>query len=499
MGRFVATLAMAVSLVGVMPSPARARPSSDGGSISATDVVTLTRSAQPVALSNVVIQGDLDLRPVGTVSRPFRCLRCRFGGGFRASDVVFERLFDVTGSYFGAGVDLDGALFEERATFDASQFAGAVAVVSARFSTDVSFSGVQFLFPATFDRLQTGGTASFAKSEFVDDASFAGAHFAGKSDFGRAMFKSTSMFRDTVFTGRVSFLHAAFTKQADFRGSELPGGANLRLLTLEEGALFDQVSAGGAVDLEGSLLRGEVAFGNMGTSGSLSLTGVRPRRAQLYMDGIAVHDLVMDIRHIDVVQGPKVQKQVLGMIERSAKERQDLSLANEARFRLLSLEAQEHKSTHPVSYALDRIFYRDIAGYLVRPAHPLLAFLALLAAGGLARGLRNLPKLRVGARPSTGTQQPDRRRGVVQRLRLLFLGQQKAVATVLSGIASAFFVAFRRKAEIKVEDPDRVRAYFCAMALWSEFLAYKVLIAVFLLALGNSNATVRQLFDAVRS
>jgi hypothetical protein len=34
---------------------------------------------------------------------------------------------------------------------------------------------------------------------------------------------------------------------------------------------------------------------------------------------------------------------------------------------------------------------------------------------------------------------------------------------------------------------------------WGEFLAYKVLLAVVILSFGNSNATIRQLLDAVRS
>jgi hypothetical protein len=66
-------------------------------------------------------------------------------------------------------------------------------------------------------------------------------------------------------------------------------------------------------------------------------------------------------------------------------------------------------------------------------------------------------------------------------------------------MADAFTVAFRPKPNnIKVDDPERPASYIVALVRLVEFLVYKVVLAVFLLALGNSNASVRQLLDTVR-
>jgi hypothetical protein len=59
-------------------------------------------------------------------------------------------------------------------------------------------------------------------------------------------------------------------------------------------------------------------------------------------------------------------------------------------------------------------------------------------------------------------------------------------------------IAIRRKPDhFQRVDSDRVRDHARFWLLGGEFLVYKILIAVFLLALGNSNSTVRQLLDAV--
>ncbi len=58
--------------------------------------------------------------------------------------------------------------------------------------------------------------------------------------------------------------------------------------------------------------------------------------------------------------------------------------------------------------------------------------------------------------------------------------------------------AFRLKPGITVENREQVRAYLVAGVKWFEYFAYKILLAIVLLTLANSNPTLRDLIDTVR-
>ncbi len=77
---------------------------------------------------------------------------------------------------------------------------------------------------------------------------------------------------------------------------------------------------------------------------------------------------------------------------------------------------------------------------------------------------------------------------------------QKGVVAVLGGLAAGLAVAVHRKPGIEIAEADRdqVRAYFVAALKALEFVAYKLLIVLLLLALGNSSATIREVIDTVR-
>ena len=203
----------------------------------------------------------------------------------------------------------------------------------------------------------------------------------------------------------------------------------------------------------------------------------------------------MDVGTVSTLRGRSAQLRALELIEESAQERGELAVANDARYRRLSLLGEQKDSL--VAHLADSLLYRTVAGYLVRPSHPLAVFVGLLVGAGLVRSVPEVVQL-VAARWRERRSHPGRR-PMAQRSHDSILTTQKLMARVLSGLATSFAVAFRPKPAIAVDDPDRVRPYFVAALRWLEFLAYKVLLAVFLLALGNSNATIRELLDAVRS
>ena len=73
----------------------------------------MLESGTPVNLHGVTIVGDFDLRAIGTVGDPLRCRECALEGSLVETDVVFERLVDLSGVRVAGGVELDGAVFDD--------------------------------------------------------------------------------------------------------------------------------------------------------------------------------------------------------------------------------------------------------------------------------------------------------------------------------------------------------------------------------------------------
>ncbi len=105
--------------------------------------------------------------------------------------------------------------------------------------------------------------------------------------------------------------------------------------------------------------------------------------------------------------------EVLALIESSANARGDLARANDAHYALEVLKSAHYS---PPLRLLDLVFYRTIAGYFVRPLHPLLAVLALAALVTIRQdgppppaGRRAGPPDRGGRCCAAGTQPRDGR------------------------------------------------------------------------------------------
>ncbi len=185
----------------------------------------------------------------------------------------------------------------------------------------------------------------------------------------------------------------------------------------------------------------------------------------LELDQLAASTLLLDVPTIDYVRGIAVQERVLSLLEESAEAAGNLPLANDARFRRLAIQASRKG---PVYRLFDRIVFREIAGYLVRPLYPLRASVILLLFGAIVRALP--------------TWWADRQANFRVFLRGLYASSRQGFVK-RSGI------------DWQAEEVPTART----VAVGSEFLAHKVLIIVFLLSLGNSNPTVRQIIDAVVS
>jgi hypothetical protein len=239
-----------------------------------------------------------------------------------------------------------------------------------------------------------------------------------------------------------------------------------------------------------------------------------------------------------------VRIEVLERVESTARANGRTGVANDARFELLS---RRHDKLGQPQRFYDGMFYRDIAGYLVRPTHPLVWFLVLVGIGAVVRTFARWRGLR---RPT----HPDRRgagaastviavvslfvTGIADTLRTAFGvsledGSADTSSTSDDGAGTAFTLSLLGGAvaaapsagddatdtgftlslagdavaaattddDATDESTDADVASLGAALLDGlrrmEWLAFKVLIAVFLLGVANANSTVKELIDSV--
>ena len=88
---------------------------------------------------------------------------------------------------------------------------------------------------------------------------------------------------------------------------------------------------------------------------------------------------------LDRYGGRDYVERFLSVVESAAKARNDLRLANDARYERRKRIAEEYS---PPRHLADYVFYRGISGYLVRPWHPLVTLAAIAFACAVARRYR---------------------------------------------------------------------------------------------------------------
>jgi hypothetical protein len=534
---------LALPVLTAAPALAQAPPTGLPAT-SAGEIVRRVRAGDAIDLSGVTVVGDVDLRGVGVVSRPFRCVGCHFQGAIYAPDAIFERAVDLSLSFVAGAVDLTGSVFKDHGIFDRVKFFRPFAASSARMLDGFSFVRAHFYAPATFDRARVKGQATFVGSTFYKDVNFRGVQLEGASNFGQAIF-TASRFQDAFFGGRANFSLTLFDRDTYFNGAQLAGGGTFRAAEFHGSATFDHLSAANELSFDGATFRKGGNFFNVVTSGSLSFSGIDLREGELYITDLVARDLFMDVELIvKGVHGFPAKWRLLDQVEKTAQARKALPEANRARFVRMSLLAEEKRG---VERLLDGV-YRDVCGYFVRPRRPFVAFWLLVFAAGLTRTLpkisafwsglvegkrkdrigrlRRLIRTPVETRPATGGPSPglaiappgtttgagltggaalaeqptgasSSGRGIRARARAAcqFLYPiLHSIAIAADGWAKSLSSAFGRKPDVVLERRDGPE-YARAVVRWVEFLVYKGLIAVFLLALSNSNATLRQIVD----
>jgi pentapeptide repeat protein len=419
-----------------------------------------------LSLTRATITTTVDFRGVDAVRHAFSCRDCVFQGGIVGDDVAFDGTLQLSGSRiagpvlmrratFGAPVVFGPtgsgrgftsfdrrvlftfARFADLATFARAAFAHAADFTSARFGGEAVFAQATFGGETTFERTAAQAGADFRDCDFNGSTSFAAAEFGGLADFSDSRFASYAGFsgarfsRDGTFVGvvfgydggqtyGVAFDHATVERNLVFDLAQFSGRANFR-----------RTMAGNAFSFDRALLEPPV--------GKL-----------LVFRDVSAGAFSMDVAAAQTVVQRSDRERVLELIETGAKARGDLGVANDARFSLEVMKSHEQPWWKRIPNV---VFFRVVAGYFVRPFHPLIALFVLVAIVAVVRTARS-----VGS--SLGTE--------LRRFGHEFLD---ALALILPG-----------------GDGGQRRL---------ETLAYRVLVVCALIGLANSNPTLREMFDAL--
>ncbi len=501
-----------------------------------------------MAFSGTLFQGGFFLRTASV------------GPSASAVDPVVEGESDFSLATFAGSAGFDGATLSGPAKFDGTRFESDASFADTNFVQGASFYLARFVgtalltgsprttLPSSVDAClatragSIAGAATFRQASFDGTADFRGRCFSGHPDFRNVSFGGVANFSQALFLG---------APRADFGSSTFQANGLFLATIFEKPASFDLVTAARSLQFEGALFFGEASFDRLTVAGSLSFREARfaPGRS-LDLTRLSAGDLAMDphdVSHLEEGDNGRSTRQreaVLALIESSARKDGDLALANDARYQNLSLQ---HNDLTGWSRFFDGFFYRLVGGYLVRPINPLRFFVLLLLIGMVVRGIGRIAELAAArATKQTGARIPpvavlaipllvlfgtvmpwqkDRRRTAPggdggtavggegtepapetdsrpspakSWAGRATLGLTKLLSAFVEGLGDSVTVAFRRKPDIKIADRNRVIEYVVAAIKWIEFLAFKALIAVFLLCLANANSTLRDLIDSVK-
>ena len=290
-----------------------------------------------------------------------------------------------------------------------------------RFHGDADFSLATFEDLASFARAKFMASGTFRDTRFTD-VTFASARFAQAGDFEGASFRGMASFNGATFRGEATFSEGDFRQGARFVQTKFLGGGvftrvqfgedtsflNARFVpaeTSEEGARFQNVTAVGGLDFTLAEFRSGEAraspdnttvvaiFSDVACGQSIVFRGTTFAAGhRITMVRLQTRDLVLDVDVVPQIDDPADQQTILQAVEESAKGRGDLGVANDAHYALLASRSNDYWVGWRM---LDRVFYRGVAGYFVRPFRPLLVLLALATVLSLVRVAHRSPSTSV--------------------------------------------------------------------------------------------------------
>ena len=436
------------------------------------------------------------------IDQPIICHKCTFKKPISAVGATFKRTVDLSGSTFEGDVDMSQATFLAPALFgpggpntitrpsscansaDGTWFQGKTNFTLATFDSLAMFQAAVFSKQQTLDLARFNADAVFAQGCSQGTSSFTRAVFGGGADFGVDRFQGDTVFDDTEFRSRPDFSQAIFAAGASFQRTRFEQGVTFEAARFNgspPGDQFISINSGGALDFSSATFAGTAHFQDVRVADELSFddatiapscsvydnaTGTAKRTTHcLSIERVSAGTFLLGVGPaVHAVAEPQ-RTAILGKIESSAKAADDLALANDAHYERQALSSET--DSWPL-YALDFVFYRTLAGYLVRPLQPLIALLVLAAVITLVRD-----------RPAEEKEKKPPRSGIGRRV-------HEAGIRLGTGYARTLSLVGRGKAVPEDRPWRSVEAF-----------VYRLLLVCVLIGLANSNPTLRQMVDAV--
>jgi len=468
--RLGAPVAVTALVCALLAASARAAPQVRWSN---SEILERLERGEPLVLKKARIRGDLDLTTVGIVRELFICTDCSLKGSLLASNVVFKAPVDLSGLQVLGRINLHGATFEAPALFgaewadDSTVVRGDADFSFVTFEDFVGFEGAIFFKRADFRLARFRTESVFADVDFDGVADFTAAIFGGPTRLGQADFEDATFAR-ADFQHRVDFNGAEFTREAEFARTRFAQGASFRGTFFfgrgsVRAASFELTSSQGKLDFAGATFSNRATFKNLVASSTWFDGTTFSSDATVTMTGISASDLLLAIESVDRVQADD-QRRVLRLIESSAKSRGDLTVANQAHYRLQVLASRDDILPRRIA---DGIFYRGLAGYFVKFWRPIVALFLLAFVVSVYRVRKEQP---VAVTAAGNSRAQWIRHGTERSQRVLneFL---ETLALIGPGVS----------------DPPRRL----------ERLTYRVLFVCGLLGLANSNPTLRQMVDTL--
>jgi uncharacterized protein YjbI with pentapeptide repeats len=260
--------------------------------VEAAQVIDAFKRGKGVALSGVVIRGDLllDALAVGSVPQDLKGVaaieskearvvqgaisivdsivhgairhqsaqgQLVFRGPVTFTGTRFEQTVDLSRSVFMQPVLLSGAIFLRESYFVQARFLSDVVGEKTAFGPHTRFHRARFYGPATFQQSGFSGLAEFLEVEFERDANFSrtyfklgtgfsGSRFRGMADFSESLFDREAFFPFVMFEGDVFFRRATFRSTADFSNAEFQGRDDFAKVLFEGRPEFSGVKRTGS-------------------------------------------------------------------------------------------------------------------------------------------------------------------------------------------------------------------------------------------------------------
>jgi hypothetical protein len=209
--------------------------------INASQVLAQIEMGKPVNLSDVIVQGNLDLSKINLPTAK-----------------VVSSPIKVENSLIYGAVDFSDAILDEQTSFKKTKFFGPASFFHTHFNKDVDFSEAQFNKTASFKQAQFNASADYERSRFDEFADFSGACFReGTVNFEGSEFKGVVYFWETLFDVEsvnfgwcqfwrpIKLWRTQFSGSAIFQGSQFKDAVDLTRAQFDAdvdftGAKFDK-------------------------------------------------------------------------------------------------------------------------------------------------------------------------------------------------------------------------------------------------------------------